>query len=63
MPDAEGDESEDFAAWVKRVWQVVMDIPPGCVLTYGEVARLAGTGGSARSATIAGGRSRARRAS
>ena len=48
MPDADGDESEDFAAWVKRVWQVVLDIPRGCVLTYGEVARLAGTGGSAR---------------
>ena len=48
MRHGEGGEAEDFAAWVNRVWQVVMDIPRGCVLTYGEVARLAGTGGSAR---------------
>lgn len=38
----------DFGAWVQNVWQVVHGIPRGCVLTYGEVARLAGVGGSAR---------------
>ena len=38
----------DFGAWVKSVWQVVGGIPRGHVLTYGEVARLAGPGGSAR---------------
>jgi len=37
-----------FGAWVRNVWEVVQGIPRGCVLTYGEVARLAGTGGSAR---------------
>jgi len=38
----------DYAGWVRNVWQVVNGIPRGCVLTYGEVARLAGSGGSAR---------------
>lgn len=28
--------------WAQSVWQVVCDIPPGHVLTYGEVARLSG---------------------
>lgn len=28
--------------WAKNVWKVVCDIPPGHVLTYGEVARLSG---------------------
>ena len=28
--------------WMKSVWQVVQGIPRGHVLTYGEVARLAG---------------------
>jgi len=28
--------------WAKAVWKVVQDIPPGHVLTYGEVARLSG---------------------
>lgn len=32
----------DFASWKKSVWQVVQGIPRGHVLTYGEVARLAG---------------------
>jgi len=41
-------EKPDFGEWVKNVWQVVQGIPRGCVLTYGEVARLAGNGGSAR---------------
>lgn len=38
----------DSGSWVKNVWQVVAGIPRGHVLTYGEVARLAGPGGSAR---------------
>ena len=46
--EAEMRDPEEFAEWVARVWQVVKDIPRGCVLTYGEVARLAGAGGSAR---------------
>ena len=32
----------EFDKWVKTVWQVVDGIPRGHVLTYGEVARLAG---------------------
>jgi methylated-DNA-protein-cysteine methyltransferase-like protein len=32
----------DSDGWVKAVWQVVGGIPRGHVLTYGEVARLAG---------------------
>jgi len=42
------EEKPDFDSWVVAVWQVVQDIPRGCVLTYGEVARLAGSGGSPR---------------
>jgi methylated-DNA-protein-cysteine methyltransferase-like protein len=38
----------DFDRWVKSVWQVVHGIPRGHVLTYGEVARLAGMGRAAR---------------
>jgi methylated-DNA-protein-cysteine methyltransferase-like protein len=38
----------DFDRWVKNVWQVVRDIPRGHVLTYGEVARLAGMSRAAR---------------
>jgi methylated-DNA-protein-cysteine methyltransferase-like protein len=41
------DASADRAAkpdreWAKAVWKVVLDIPEGHVLTYGEVARLSG---------------------
>lgn len=32
----------------KRVWAVVAGIPSGCVLNYGEIARLAGLPGRAR---------------
>lgn len=32
----------------RRVWDVVAGIPRGCVLNYGEVARLAGLPGRAR---------------
>jgi methylated-DNA-protein-cysteine methyltransferase-like protein len=38
----------DFDNWVKSVWQVVQGIPRGHVLTYGEVARLAGMSRAAR---------------
>ena len=40
--------SPDFDRWVRNVWQVVEDIPRGHVLTYGEVARLAGMSRAAR---------------
>jgi methylated-DNA-protein-cysteine methyltransferase-like protein len=40
--------SPDFDGWVKNVWQVVEGIPRGHVLTYGEVARLAGMSRAAR---------------
>ena len=32
----------------RRIWEVVDGIPAGCVLNYGEVARLAGFPGRAR---------------
>mgnify|MGYP001822341619 CR=1 FL=1 len=38
----------EFDQWVKTVWQVVDGIPRGHVLTYGEVARLAGMRRAAR---------------
>ena len=34
--------------WHQNVWKVVAEIPPGHVLTYGEVARLAGMPRAAR---------------
>jgi len=34
--------------WHKNVWKVVSEIPPGHVLTYGEVARLSGMPRAAR---------------
>lgn len=34
--------------WAKNVWKVVADIPPGHVLTYGDVARLSGLPRAAR---------------
>jgi methylated-DNA-protein-cysteine methyltransferase-like protein len=34
--------------WYRNVWKVVSEIPSGHVLTYGEVARLAGLPGAAR---------------
>ncbi len=40
--------SSDFNDWVKTVWEVVDGIPRGHVLTYGEVARLAGMSRAAR---------------
>ncbi len=41
-------QSSDFDNWVKTVWHVVKGIPRGHVLTYGEVARLAGMSRAAR---------------
>jgi methylated-DNA-protein-cysteine methyltransferase-like protein len=41
-------DSLTFDDWVRAVWQVVADIPRGHVLTYGEVARLAGMSRAAR---------------
>ena len=32
----------------QRIWQVVAQIPPGCVATYGQIAELAGLPGHAR---------------
>ena len=34
--------------WYQNIWKVVSEIPPGHVLTYGEVARLAGMPRAAR---------------
>ena len=41
-------KTSDFDNWVKAVWHVVNGIPRGHVLTYGEVARLAGMSRAAR---------------
>jgi len=41
-------ESNTDANWYQNVWKVVCEIPPGHVLTYGEVARLSGNAGWAR---------------
>ena len=41
-------KTSEFDDWVKAVWDVVGGIPSGHVLTYGEVARLAGRSGAAR---------------
>lgn len=46
-------KSSDFDNWVKAVWQVVTGIPRGHVLTYGEVARLAGMSRAARRVSLA----------
>jgi len=46
-------KSSDFENWVKAVWQVVGGIPRGHVLTYGEVARLAGMSRAARRVSMA----------
>ena len=40
--------TSDFDRWIQNVWQVVEGIPRGHVLTYGEVARLAGMSRAAR---------------
>jgi methylated-DNA-protein-cysteine methyltransferase-like protein len=46
-------EKIDFRTWAENVCQVIIGIPRGHVLTYGEVARLAGPGGSARRVSMA----------
>ncbi len=46
-------KSSDFDNWVKAVWHVVKGIPRGHVLTYGEVARLAGMSRAARRVSLA----------
>lgn len=46
-PDIKIAEAND-GNWHQSVWKVVSEIPPGHVLTYGEVARLAGMPGAAR---------------
>lgn len=46
-------EIPDFKSWALNVCQVIQGIPRGHVLTYGEVARLAGPGGSARRVSMA----------
>jgi methylated-DNA-protein-cysteine methyltransferase-like protein len=53
MDDPIVTDKVEFGAWARNVWQVVQEIPRGCVLTYGEVARLAGPGGSARRVSLA----------
>ena len=46
-------EKTDFRTWAENVCHVIIGIPRGHVLTYGEVARLAGPGGSARRVSMA----------
>ncbi len=46
-------EKTDFRSWALSVCKVIQGIPRGHVLTYGEVARLAGPGGSARRVSMA----------
>jgi methylated-DNA-[protein]-cysteine S-methyltransferase len=43
-------------AWQRRVWDVLVEIPFGQTLTYGEVARRAGRPGAARAVGHAVGR-------
>lgn len=45
--DKQVKKTED-ANWYQSVWKVVSEIPPGHVLTYGEVARLSGMPRQAR---------------
>ncbi len=46
-------EKTDFKSWALSVCKVIQGIPRGHVLTYGEVAHLAGPGGSARRVAMA----------
>jgi methylated-DNA-protein-cysteine methyltransferase-like protein len=41
-------EKTSIANWQQSVWKVVLEIPSGHVLTYGEVARLSGMPRAAR---------------
>lgn len=42
------DKAKPDREWARQVWKVVCDIPPGHVLTYGDVARLSGLPRAAR---------------
>lgn len=42
------DNKKPDREWARQVWKVVCDIPPGHVLTYGDVARLSGMPRAAR---------------
>jgi methylated-DNA-protein-cysteine methyltransferase-like protein len=42
LPPPKARETRPDREWARSVWQVVQDIPPGHVLTYGDVARLSG---------------------
>jgi methylated-DNA-protein-cysteine methyltransferase-like protein len=46
-------QKTDFKTWALNVCHVIHGIPRGHVLTYGEIARLAGPGGSARRVSMA----------
>lgn len=48
MDQSAGNDSNTDTNWYQNVWKVVSEIPPGHVLTYGEVARLSGNAGWAR---------------
>ena len=49
MTSKQADSSKETEAdRFRRIWDVVASIPAGCVLNYGEVARLAGLPGRAR---------------
>lgn len=47
-PDNKNIEKTADLDWYRSVWKVVSEIPAGHVLTYGEVARLAGLPKAAR---------------
>ena len=42
------DKAKPDREWARQVWKVVCDIPPGHVLTFGDVARLSGLPRAAR---------------
>ena len=48
MTTEKKDKKTDDLNWHQSVWKVVSEIPPGHVLTYGEVARLSGMPRAAR---------------
>lgn len=56
MSDERKKTSDSSDDRYQRVWAVVEGIPAGCVLNYGEVARLAGFPGKARMVGMALGR-------
>ncbi|MEZ5565756.1 MAG: methylated-DNA--[protein]-cysteine S-methyltransferase [Gammaproteobacteria bacterium] len=53
MPDQDfeaktGKDQKGASAMLQSIWRIVAAVPPGRVITYGEVARLAGMPRSAR---------------